>query len=62
MSRLHPLLSVLRTMESEWEERITSRLIVLAIRLNPMKRISIYVAQPIKKSNLPMQPESMQER
>ena len=52
MSGLHPLLSVLRTMESEWEERIASRLIVLAIRLDPMKRVSTYVAQPIKKMQL----------
>jgi len=37
-------------MEREREERISCRLIVLAIRLDPIKRLSTYVAQPIKKA------------
>ena len=39
-------------METERDERIPSRLIVLAIRLHPIKRISTYITLPTKKTQL----------
>ena len=39
-------------MESKRDERIPSRLIVLAIRLHPIKRVSTYITQPTNKTQL----------
>jgi len=52
MSGLGPLLGILHTLEGERDERIPPRLVMLAICLDPIQRISTYIGQLIQKEQL----------